>query len=464
MSLQPGTHVAQYRIVRLIGAGRAAEVYEVIAPGGRRRALKVLRMELPKDPRSPRWRERLGQEGESVATIEHVHVVTFLDAGEWEGRLWILLELVEGRDLEQLAREAGGALPVARVVSIVRQACEGVEAAHRAGILHRDLNPSNLLVAADNLTKVADFGSAKPASWGVKTTREQDVSSSLYAAPEYASRRRAEPKSDVYSMGIVLYETLAGVHPIVPGPATAYEITRRHMVHVPAPLSSVRADVPGDLSDLAAWALVKDPARRCSMRELADGLAAVQQRLLAPRRALARNLAAAHPDVGLAPTEPALPAFGPGGTMAMPAVASGAAPRRHTTLPPPPAATARSVPAARPLPVTVAMSEAGAACERRTTGIPVESSARRSSAGTVGGAPRRGLAWAAGAAAAVLGLGLATASWLLVGRGVPAAPASPPPPPPPASASSAAPTASASSAGPRAAPPRSRPAPRGRTP
>ncbi|MFT3767401.1 MAG: protein kinase [Minicystis sp.] len=155
---QRGTHFAGHVIVRLLGTGRIAEVYEVVAPDGRLRALKVFKLDAPL---SAKAQARLGQEGEAVATIEHVNVVRFFDAGVEQGRVWILLELVEGPDLRRLVEDAGGALPIERAVRIVRQACEGVTAAHRLGILHRDLSPENILVAADDVAKVADFGSAK---------------------------------------------------------------------------------------------------------------------------------------------------------------------------------------------------------------------------------------------------------------------------------------------------------------
>ncbi len=140
---QRGTHFGKHRIARLLGAGEVAEVYEVVAPDGARRALKLLKEDAAL---SSSLVARLSQEGEAIATIEHVNVVRFYDVGIDLGRVWILLELVEGPDLGQLARSAGGALPVEQAVSIVRQACEGVAAAHELGIVHRDLRPENILI------------------------------------------------------------------------------------------------------------------------------------------------------------------------------------------------------------------------------------------------------------------------------------------------------------------------------
>jgi serine/threonine-protein kinase len=464
---QSGTCFAGCKIVRIRGVGRFAVVYEVIAPDGMRRALKVLRAAgIPLDAKI---NLRLGQEGEAIATIEHVHVVRFFADGVEENRVWILFELVDGLDLRQLMREAGGALPVDRAVRLVRQACEGVAAAHALKILHRDLKPENILVADDgDLAKVTDFGSAKPEHSQVKTTKEQDVSSSLYMAPDFMLTRVAQPRSDVYSMGITLYEILTGQHPVAPGPMGAMEICARQLTYEPAPLATLGRDIPGDLSDLVQRALSKDPASRPEMREMADTLGVVQARLNAPRRALARNLRLPNREEGFAVTEPAMAAFsvsGVGGTIPMaafdvgeeaaassggvsggvvsvgstsgsgasgrevssegappsPGAASQGAPSqgpssRDASLPPAPSA----VPTTRPSPAwpavamaTVAMSEVapGVGPERASTGVPpVERSVTRASLG-----PRVVPAIAVVVAAVVVA-GL-VAGWVLVGRG-----------------------------------------------
>src|SRR6185437_12237195 len=121
-------------------------------------------------------------------------------------RAFIVLELVDGPDLGQLARNEGGKLPIERAVGIVQQACEGVAAAHARKILHRDLRPANILVAEGDLVKVTDFGSAKLEGFGVQTTDEEDLGLSLYMAPEFIAHRVAQNASDVYSMALVLYE------------------------------------------------------------------------------------------------------------------------------------------------------------------------------------------------------------------------------------------------------------------
>jgi hypothetical protein len=418
VSIPRVTHVAGCRLLRLLGEGSAAQVYEVLTPEGERRALKLSR---PGLSMLDAHQARLAQEGEAVAMIEHVNVVRFYDAGVEGGRVWLLLELVDGPDLRSLARSLGGALPLLRALRIVRQASEGVAAAHALGILHRDLRPENLLVAEGDLAKVADFGSAKLAGWGVKTTHEQARCSSLYMAPEYMQRRVAVPASDVYAMGLVLYEAVTGAHPIAPGDAPAIEICRRQLSYDPPPLASLGRGLPGDLSALVERALSKDPARRPSMRGFADGLAEVLWRLQAPQRAVARGALPSKHDPALARTEPVMAAFAPPSSPAssFAAVSPPALPAevlledacdRGALLPPAPvgeqgpasilrepeprswgAPTLRSPGSPLPSPSSAWESRPVAAGRHRSTSAPVVQGASRSSG--VGRGKGSGLAW-----------------------------------------------------------------------
>ncbi len=396
MPFQRDTRFADYVILRLLGTGRMAEVYEVVTPDGRHWALKVIKAGIPLQSK-PQF--RLGQEGQAIASIEHVNVVRFHDAGIEDGRVWLLLERVLGPNLRQLVQREGGALPVVRAVSIVRQACEGVAAAHALGILHRDLKPENLLVAEGDLVKVADFGSANIGSLGVETTAgEQDLTSSLYTAPEHMLGRPAEERSDVYTMAVVLYEILAGVHPMAAtGAATALALVAQHLFHEPPALDTLGREVPGDVSDLVRRAMSKTPARRPSMREMANELAGALRRLHARRRAVAGSLPLPNRQIGLAPTEPAMPAFGAGGTVRMEAlgdrVASGGEGDRSAVPAPAP------VVVAAPLSVPVSVKEGAVSSgvetrrsrveatvaritvaedERGSTTVPVEGAARAS--------------------------------------------------------------------------------------
>ncbi len=457
--LQPGTRFDKFTIVRLLGAGRIAEVYEVITPDGRRRALKVAKEGLSLDAK---LQARFIQESDLIAAIEHVNVVSLYAIGVCNERLWILLELIDGPDLERLVRGVGGALPVDRAVAIVRQACEGVAAVHARTIVHRDLRPANLLVAADDLVKVADFGSAKLRTLGVKTTHEQEVASALYMAPEYAAGH-AEARSDVYAMGIVLYEILTGAHPIVPFPATVILIVDRHLRYEPPPLAALGRGFPHDLSEIVRRAMSKDPAGRPSMRALADKLADALHRLRAPDRAAALRAEVPGRDASLASTEPAMPVWRPGTTAPMSAIPAPPAPppgadRAAIPPPAPPAATVSS-PAAPVIPKTMPMQRfaphpaaPSLPPERPSTTVPVERSAVTMRSTSVAPNPRaRALRAALAGMGGVLLLGLAGAWWVFMGPGgAPASATSGPPPPAPSASAAGVPSGSASAQRPKA--------------
>jgi serine/threonine-protein kinase len=208
-TLLPGSLVGGNRIVCLLGTGTVAEVYDVVAQDGARRALKILTAEASQ---AAKLKDRAVKEAEAVGVIDHPNVVGLYDTGVEGDRMWMLLDRVDGPDLGRLVRE-GGVLDVARAVRIVRQAAEGVAAAHALGILHRDLKPENILVGPGDLVKVTDFGHVYIRYLGAETTGQAEPGQALHMAPEYL-QNRAEPRSDVYSLAIILFEVIAGVHPL----------------------------------------------------------------------------------------------------------------------------------------------------------------------------------------------------------------------------------------------------------
>jgi serine/threonine-protein kinase len=265
---RPGDMCGDNRVVRLLGAGGFAQVYEVVDAKGARRALKTL--DTDADAR-PKLRARLAQEGAVLAMIEHPNVVRLFEAGFHDDRMFLLLELVHGRSLREALRD--GPVDAEIVTRWILEAAEGLAEAHAAGVVHRDLKPENILVTADGAAKVIDFGIAKLSSFGVKTTSEQKVGTAMYMSPEHFQGKPPDPRMDVYALGLVLYEVIAGVHPIVPEPATMFEICARHLSHVPAPLASAAPWVSRELAALVDRAIAKDPAQRPeSMRAFADAL------------------------------------------------------------------------------------------------------------------------------------------------------------------------------------------------
>ena len=302
--VKPGSTWAGFEIVRLLGAGGFAEVYEVRDRTGARRALKVL--DAPADLAS-KLQARLAQEGEALAMIEHTNVLRFYDAGIQDDRVWLLLELVEGISLREIEDAYAGRPPLENVLRWTRQACEGLAAAHALGVIHRDVKPENILVTSADVVKVIDFGLAKLTGWGVKTTHQHLMGTAFYMAPEYLRSKPVDLRMDVYAMGLVLYEALAGTHPILllGGPMTMIAVCGRQLTYTPPPLVTLVPEVPGELSALVQTAIAKDPAHRIqTMGELAARLHELLSRILVHRRNVVRALPLPGREFGLQRTIP----------------------------------------------------------------------------------------------------------------------------------------------------------------
>jgi eukaryotic-like serine/threonine-protein kinase len=285
---RPGDRCGSNEVVRFLGAGGFAQVYEAVDGAGARRALKVIDTE---EGSRAKLEARLAQEGAALAMIHHVNVVRFYDAGLHGDRVFLLLELIEGRTLRQALSRGDGGPTVETVVRWFRQVCEGVAEAHRIGAIHRDLKPENLLVTDGDVVKVIDFGIAKLLKWGLRTTHEQKLGTALYMSPEQIEGKPADGRMDVYAVGIMLYEALAGAHPIVQGEATMIDVCARQVGHRPPPLREVAPGVAADLGALVDRAVEKDPARRWqTMREMSDALQAVQLGLGSQRLAAVHSL------------------------------------------------------------------------------------------------------------------------------------------------------------------------------
>jgi len=383
---QPGTIAAGCEVVGLLGEGAQAQVYEVIDSRGIRRALKWIKtgdVQL-----AAKVRERFAQEGEVLGSIEHPNVVRLHDAGVDGDSVWLLLELVRG---ENLTRALASQRDVPRLEAVVRWvhlACEGVAAAHAVGVVHRDLKPENILVAPLDVVKVIDFGVAKIHGWGVKTTGQGMLGTCLYMSPEQIHNQPADPHMDVYAIGMILLEAVAGAHPCGPHPNVS-EMVRWHLLTMPPLLRTLAPEAPPDLEALIAQALEKDPARRpASMRVLSDALQQVLTRILAPRRRIARNLPAWNNSPGHEVTMPLRatpslplrrPPAGAGATIPMEAVPD----HRDAAMPPQqpiasgelyrtPEPVSRARPFAPTVPLTAHPPEP---LDRRTTSTPVASQA-----------------------------------------------------------------------------------------
>jgi serine/threonine protein kinase len=312
-SLAPGDVCGGHRVVRLLGKGGFAQVYEVVGPDGARRALKILDAEAEA---RPKVRARLAQEGAALTVLDHANVVRLYDAGVDGERIYLVLELVDGKNLRQ-ALQARPA--VETIVRWLRQAADGVGEAHRRGIVHRDLKPENLLVTPQDIVKVIDFGIAKLAGWGVKTTQEQKLGTALYMSPEQIQGKPPDARMDVYALGLILYEALAGAHPVVPTPTSVYQICALQLGHRPRSLLEVVPALPPELAAVADRAIEKDPSRRLpDMRAFVEGLHAGLLRLGEPRFGALRAIVSREAQAAAATTAPVFSSPSLGVTAALP--------------------------------------------------------------------------------------------------------------------------------------------------
>src|SRR5213082_3196148 len=231
----------RYRIVRKLGTGGMANVYlaedEVL---GRRVAIKILNDRHAGDDQ---FVERFRREAKNAASLSHPNIVSIYDRGEAEGTYYIAMEYLDGRSLKELILSRGDA-PIAVVVEYARQILSALRLAHRHGIVHRDIKPHNVLVDGEGRVKVTDFGIAR-AGASQMTEAGSIVGTAQYLSPEQARGGDVDQRSDLYSLGVVLYELLTGKTPF--DGETPVEIAMKHLSTPPKPPSKLRPDIPPEL-------------------------------------------------------------------------------------------------------------------------------------------------------------------------------------------------------------------------
>jgi tRNA A-37 threonylcarbamoyl transferase component Bud32 len=247
----------RYRLVELLGQGGMATIYRARdAQLERDVAVKLLRPEFGRDPD---FLARFRDEARSAASLSHPNVVSVFDFGEDASGPFIVMELVDGEDLASILR-GNGPLAPRQAARISAEVAKALQAAHARGIVHRDVKPSNILVSRDGRVKVADFGIARAVTESQLTLPGTTMGSVHYFSPEQARGEVATAASDVYALGIVLFESLTGQRPFSGDGAAAVAMAR--LTSPPPVPSAVRSTVPPELDQIVQRAMALEPADR----------------------------------------------------------------------------------------------------------------------------------------------------------------------------------------------------------
>jgi serine/threonine protein kinase len=219
-------------------------------------ALKVLRDELGQDED---YRRRLAREARAAAEVDHPNLAGVLEVGEADGRSYLAVRYVDGRSLAERLR-AEGPLPLPDLLRLAAEVAAGLDALHERGLVHRDVKPANIMLAADGGAVLGDFGLAKGRAYTVLTKPGQVLGTLDYLAPELIRGEPAGPMSDLYAFGCVIFECMAGAPPFAG--RGLLRVGMAHLEEEPADPGAARADLPDAMSWTVRQALAKDPRRR----------------------------------------------------------------------------------------------------------------------------------------------------------------------------------------------------------
>src|SRR3954465_3085138 len=259
MEIGAGTTIGGYRLDQLIGQGGMGVVYlGAHTENGAPVAVKLLTPELA---RQPGFRERFVRESQYASSLNHPNVIEVYDAGEQDGVLYIAMQLVEGTDLKHVLTQEG-ALDPGRAVRLLSQIAGALDVAHRQGLLHRDIKPGNIMIAAGDRCFLTDFGLSKNVSSDsiALTAQGEFVGTIDYTAPELVLGKEADSRLDGRPLGCLFFECLAGAPPF--NKERDVEVLYAHIQDPPPKISAVRGDVPAELDDVIAKAMAKKPEDR----------------------------------------------------------------------------------------------------------------------------------------------------------------------------------------------------------
>lgn len=263
--------LGRYEVVAELGKGAMGVVYLANDPMlNRTVAIKTINMEEAENEGTAEYEARFYTEAKAAGSLNHPNIITIHDIGKSSHLVYMAMEYIEGRELRELLTE-GQPLPVVQGIDIAAQIGEGLAHAHQRQVVHRDIKPANILITGEGRAKIADFGIARMRSSETRTQTGIILGSPKYISPEQVVGKRADHRSDIFSLGVILYQCLTGVTPFNGEGLSAlmYQITN----HEPPPPSSTNPQVPVMLDYIIAKVLAKAPeARYQSAADLANDL------------------------------------------------------------------------------------------------------------------------------------------------------------------------------------------------
>lgn len=273
--------LGRYEIVSVIGKGAMGLVYRAVDPLiDRIVAVKTINLDLSKDELA-QFEKRFQREVKSAGRLNHPNIVTVFDVGKSDGIAYMAMEFLEGQELRDML-DSGTVLPNDKIARIIAEVAEGLAYAHDHGVVHRDIKPSNIMILRNGLVKIMDFGVAHMPT-GSRTMAGMVLGSPKYMSPEQVVGQTVDGRSDIFSLGVVLYETLTG-HPPFAGDNIS-NIMYRILNENPSPPNFLNIGLPERFNDIVAKALAKRPEDRYqTAREMSKDLRALEKQILTASR------------------------------------------------------------------------------------------------------------------------------------------------------------------------------------